>query len=196
MTYKEIPGWFEFEEVYDFLASQVGPCDRLVEIGCWLGRSSIYLASKLKQKEQCNTLFCVDTFNGSPTEEPHLEEIRKRGPDGVYLGFLRNRHDFELDDFITPIRATSHSAAYFLKTYQPFRSVFIDGEHHYESVKSDIEDYWPMVIQRGYLAGHDYQCGWEGVDQAVKEFSESNSLTVECSHNCFLIQKPISVPKE
>jgi hypothetical protein len=56
--------------------------------------------------------------------------------------------------------------------YQPVASldvVFIDALHDYESVKHDIELWWPLVRPGGYLCGHDYNHKWPGVMRAVAE---------------------------
>ena len=47
--------------------------------------------------------------------------------------------------------------------------VFLDADHDYESVKADIAAWLPKVKPGGILAGHDYMCGWPGVDRAVAE---------------------------
>jgi len=54
-----------------------------------------------------------------------------------------------------------------------FDWVYIDGNHRYEFVKSDLECYLPKVKPRGYIAGDDYGVpGWwnDGVTRAVDEF--------------------------
>lgn len=190
MTYNEVAGWFTFEPVYDKLASLAVPGGKFIEIGSWFGRSSCYLASVLQKNAFPSTLFCVDTFGGTPTEDPQNEWIQWHDQDRVYLEFLINVRLCGVYQTIVPIRASSHNAASYLRNLSPFRAVFIDGDHHYDAVRSDITEYWPMVEEGGYLSGHDYQGGWDGVDRAVKEFTESNHLPVECLHNCFLIQKP------
>lgn len=51
--------------------------------------------------------------------------------------------------------------------------VFIDGAHDYESVKADIQAWYPKVRQGGIVSGHDYyqgKSGGMGVIQAVDEF--------------------------
>jgi hypothetical protein len=54
--------------------------------------------------------------------------------------------------------------------------VYIDAQHHYEAVLSDLEAWWPKVRRGGLLAGHDYcdadnECGRFGVQSAVDEFA-------------------------
>lgn len=57
--------------------------------------------------------------------------------------------------------------------------VYIDGAHDYESVKRDIELWWPIVRQGGILAGDDFGPSLPGVMQAVREFAESLQLKVD-----------------
>lgn len=74
-----------------------------------------------------------------------------------------------------------------IKAYSPFVSemfddesldfVYIDGLHDYDSVKSDINAFYPKVKKGGIIAGHDYhQLDWPGVFYAVNEFIEKNEL--------------------
>ena len=55
--------------------------------------------------------------------------------------------------------------------------VFIDADHSYRAVKSDIESWWPKMKPGGLLAGHDYiECPSYGVIRAVGEFVAANGL--------------------
>ena len=45
--------------------------------------------------------------------------------------------------------------------------VFKDGDHSYESVKSDIKYWEPIVKENGLIMGHDYN--WGDVARAVGE---------------------------
>lgn len=56
-----------------------------------------------------------------------------------------------------------------------FDLVFIDGDHSYEAVKSDIRNYLPKVRDGGILAGHDFG-QFEGVTQAVLEEGLDGSM--------------------
>ena len=48
--------------------------------------------------------------------------------------------------------------------------IYIDGLHTYEQVKRDIENYWPKLVEGGFLAGHD--CQIDGVFEAVWEHAQ------------------------
>jgi hypothetical protein len=52
---------------------------------------------------------------------------------------------------------------------QSLDSVFIDAAHDYENVKADILAWLPKVKKGGLIGGHDYGCGWGGVDLAVQQ---------------------------
>lgn len=61
---------------------------------------------------------------------------------------------------------------------------FIDAAHDYESVRDDIEAWWPIVRSGGWLTGHDYRhtdkrFDFSGVDRAVDEFAARVGLPVE-----------------
>ena len=56
--------------------------------------------------------------------------------------------------------------------------VYIDGNHNYESVKEDIEHYYPLVKPNGFFGGHDFYGNFKGVVLAVTEFVKENGLTL------------------
>ena len=69
------------------------------------------------------------------------------------------------------------AAPLFPKEY--FDLVFIDADHHYDAVLSDIKAWWPLVRKNGFLTGHDYGSRRIGVKQAVDEyFGEEKILTI------------------
>jgi hypothetical protein len=56
--------------------------------------------------------------------------------------------------------------------------IYIDADHRYESVRSDIDAWWPYLQPGGIFAGHDYMPEHEGVIRAVDEFAERQDLRV------------------
>lgn len=55
-----------------------------------------------------------------------------------------------------------------------FGLIFIDGDHKYESARSDIEICSKLLSRNGIMAVHDYSRGFPGVYQAVNEFLEAS----------------------
>lgn len=64
----------------------------------------------------------------------------------------------------------------------PLDFVYIDGNHGYEYVKTDLETYFPLVKEGGVLAGHDMN--GPGVNRALAEFVVENKLQPRLCRNC------------
>ena len=53
--------------------------------------------------------------------------------------------------------------------------LFIDGDHRYEGIKKDLQDWYPKVKHGGVISGHDYNEPSCGVKQAVDEYFNSRA---------------------
>lgn len=137
----------------------------VLEVGSFKGLSAFFMAIVAK------SVVCVDTFaadGGGQTQGHELTTFK---------------------DFRT---ATSrfNNVAWFIGTSEQaatspegpqgqFDMIFIDAMHVYESVKQDIELWWPRVKSGGIIAFHDYghtlnhdgsvKGGFPGVTRAVDE---------------------------
>jgi predicted O-methyltransferase YrrM len=125
----------------------------IVEIGSFLGASSSFLA--IAAKETNSHVFCVDTWQNDAMSE---------GKRDTYAEFLKNIS--ELSGWITPIRGYSEHVS------KEFRDridlLFIDGDHSYDSVKQDLDNWLPKLNINSWLIMHD--SGWaEGVKQVINE---------------------------
>ncbi len=58
--------------------------------------------------------------------------------------------------------------------------VYIDGSHQYQDVLNDISAWWPILSDKGILAGHDFddQEIHAGVKEAVTQFARGIDQTV------------------
>jgi len=129
--------------------------------------------------------------------------------DGAWYGGAKGRSQDDMDcvydavchRFAAPVlsgtvaihRACSaDAAATFDDAY--FDWVYIDGNHRYEFVKADLEEYAPKVKPGGFIAGDDYRvAGWweDGVTRAVDEFIRSSQCQViSTAANQFILRKP------
>ncbi len=145
-------GWFTHDEGKFLEELSVGK--RVLEIGSYCGRSSIYIARSAER------LHCLDTFKSTAVGLPEED---------TYKEFLFNITRYGLIGKVTDTRANSQDCP---QLNQKFDMVFIDGDHSYEAVKSDI-DYavTNMNFQSGgILAFHDYHSQKDpGVTKAVDE---------------------------
>lgn len=55
---------------------------------------------------------------------------------------------------------------------------YIDAAHDYDSVKKDINAWWPRIKKGGVFCGHDYGSKHVGVAKAVDEFIAENKLVM------------------
>jgi len=69
--------------------------------------------------------------------------------------------------------------------------IFIDGDHTYQGVRSDIQLYVPFVKPGGYIFFDDYSTDFKGVMRALQELVIANNLTMHSasSFNNFYVQK-------
>jgi cephalosporin hydroxylase len=181
LTWRDIPGFFDFATVYDEAVDRAPRDSILVEVGCLFGRSTLYLAERIKQANKGLILYAVDRWDMSAWPDGCGRMIFQAGGESsnymnTYGGFFEAfRYALEgsgLKDYVTVVRRDSVDAATeMLNAVYGGRVsfVFIDANHTYGSVRADIEAWEKVLAPGGYLAGHDYEQGWPGVTKAVDE---------------------------
>jgi hypothetical protein len=89
-------------------------------------------------------------------------------------------------------RTSTEAAGLFSDGYLDW--VYVDGDHLYEAVRSDLALFAPKVRPGGLLAGDDYgRAGWwdDGVTRAVDEFVASRGYeVVSLAANQFVLRAP------
>jgi hypothetical protein len=120
------------------LAEGIDKC-RYFEIGTWLGESVATVASRASS---CHTLCLPD------------EEMHRRGMDPAAIAshglFSRGLPG------VTQLYGDSRNFD-FGQFQEPFDLIFIDGDHHYDFVKSDtINVFKHLVHERSIVVWHDY----------------------------------------
>jgi predicted O-methyltransferase YrrM len=120
------------------LARSIPDCDYF-EIGTWMGESVANVAAVAKQ---CTTLNLPD------------EDMLKMGLDKKYVGlhrfFSKNLQN------VNHIQSDSQSFDY-IGLNKKFNLVFVDGDHHYESVKNDTTNAFKLLKDdNSVIVWHDY----------------------------------------
>lgn len=129
------------------------PNMRALEIGSWLGASTAIIAQVVKENN--GQLYCVDWWKGNlgPNYGAVNLGLIAQNYD-VFSLFQKNMEAFGVSDTVLPLKMRSQEAAPILKDGS-FDFIFIDGEHSYQTIKSDIENYLPKVKLGGLICGHD-----------------------------------------
>lgn len=115
----------------------------IVEVGCYHGRSVLWMAKELVRLGKVNSrIFAVDTWDWDPADFPSfLMNLAERLP--------------EQQAMIRPIRGESNRAAHIVDN-DTVDLVFIDGEHDEYHVREDILAWAAKIRNGGVLSGHDY----------------------------------------
>lgn len=170
MNYNNIEGWFNWEPIYDEFVDKSNSNTIIVEIGSWLGKSTAYLASKIKQSNKKITFYTVDTFLGSPNEKGLLEVVRFNGG-SILNKFKQNMKDCNCLEYVIPIESDSESASQKFEN-ESVDFIFVDGGHTYKDVLLDLQSWFPKLKNNGIIAGHDW---WhDPVKEAVRDYFGKN----------------------
>jgi predicted O-methyltransferase YrrM len=166
--YENIKGWFDFQDVYTTMVNTASHGMHFVEVGAYYGKSAAYMAVEIINSGKDIKFDCVDTWDFVPSQT----EISQEMCEGLYEIFLKNIEPVK--NKITPIKALSWDGAAFYED-NSLDFVFIDAAHDYESVKKDINAWFPKVKKGGVIAGHDYT--WcADVQKAVNEFFKGKTI--------------------
>lgn len=173
LYWEQVPGFFDFHEVYDEAVATAPSNAVLVEVGTLFGRSALYMAEQIKKAQRFDiSFYCVDRWDLWPDiiwheDTAYSAVIREHG--SLFQAFAYFLEQSGLTQFVKILRMTSLQAAEVMYG-RGANFVFIDADHRYENCKADIMA-WKEVIKSRYhgtIAGHDYQL-FPDVAKAAKE---------------------------
>ena len=154
---------------------------RALEIGVFKGQTISLWALTARRLGLAVEITAVSPFAGNVAPQPRLlRSLRKRfdrryraadalgnlHPNDDYLA--RNREIFAAFDLdFVPIRAikgkSDDPSVLARLRGQALELIYIDGDHSFEAVSSDIANYAPLVVPGGYLVMDDAACELPGV---------------------------------
>lgn len=176
--YKIVPGWFNCPDLYSIMVRQAPAYplpSTFVEIGCWKGKSSSYMAEQIMLSGKTINFYCVDTWKGTTTEDHHQADPDVVN-DKLFEVFTANMSPFA--GYYVPIQSLSVAAAsQFADKSLDF--IYIDASHEYQDVKDDINVWLPKLKVGGTIAGDDYNSREvrRAVDELIPNVSELNRFT-------------------
>ncbi len=189
--YESIQGWFNFEKVYSLMVERSQNHSKFVEVGSWLGKSSVYMAVEINNSGKDIKFYTVDTWEGSLDEndkDKNLhEDLFSKMNKSLYDSFLENI--IPVENIITPIRKKSIEAS---KDFEDnsLDFVYIDANHQFRNVLEDLKSWYPKVKSGGVIAGHDYDEHWKEVKKAVDVFFKNCKDDLKFYDNTWFYEKP------
>jgi hypothetical protein len=164
--YEEIDGWFDYDGLYEQVLDRLVEDAKIVELGCWKGKSSSYLAVQSHNLKKNFELHFVDTWGGSPEhfESKEFANAINEDNDLIYNQFVENisRVDYPYNIH----RMTSLEAADLFEN-NSLDFVYFDTNHSFSYLTQELKKWYPKLKAGGILAGHDYN---GPVMSAVKAF--------------------------
>jgi len=159
--YMLIDGWLSAREaitLYKLVRSIKNDDITICEIGSWLGKSSYVLARALDGRRE-GKLICIDPFDASGDEssEKIYKNIKNRLDVPLVTKFTENMRKLGVLGRIKTITGYSHEVV--KKFNEPIDVLFIDGNHDYNSVLRDYQDWSKLIKKGGYIVFHDVGAG-------------------------------------
>lgn len=189
----DLQGWDSQHRVFAKIIEEVEP--RLIaEIGTWKGASAIHMARLCRQNGLDTEIVCIDTWLGNWQHWSRSDGAGSRkdlrlinGFPHLYDQFISNVLHEGVNEIITPLPLTGVAGAKLFAHYKLRPDiVYIDGDHEYESVVSDLRLWLPLVAPGGCLIGNDYN--WPGVKRAAEEVASAFKHSLESFENKFVMR--------
>ncbi len=166
-TYKDIKGWFDWEEHYKTAVENAKDGDVFVEIGTFLGKSTCFLANEIKQSGKKIKFYTVDSFIGEGNDASYTKTVEENGGN-IYNAFLNNVKKCGVEGYVTPLVGTSTEISKKFEN-ESINFLYVDGDHNYNGIKNDLENWTPKVKRDSVIQGHDFAEYAKSVIQAVTE---------------------------
>lgn len=149
--YADVPGWLTDDE--GRYLRKLAEGKRVLEIGSYCGRSTIWIGTSATE------VHCIDTWAGDSTPAAGMD---------MFAAFKANLQRYHVGHKVFTYRGHSSNVINLVPGF--FDMVFIDGDHTYPSVKTDIELALKVLSPGGILVFHDYDRACDpGVKQAIQE---------------------------
>lgn len=189
-------GWGSTHHYLEQAVEQMRP-GIVVEIGVWMGGSTMTMARRMRQLGLDGVVVSVDTWLGAWdhwTPEWFSMLKMRHGRPTLQDTFMANVIDAGLQDYVLPLPLDSANAGMVLQRAGVMADVIhLDAAHDYEAVRSDLALWWPRLRPGGVLIGDDYWPGnpdWPGVTRAFDELVAAEGLEMVHVDNKCWVRKP------
>tara|TARA_B100000989_G_scaffold298194_1_gene286499 strand:+ start:3562 stop:4137 length:576 start_codon:yes stop_codon:yes gene_type:complete len=155
------------------------------EIGVWKGDFS----ELILKKNDPTKLYLIDPWKdfGDDYFDKDHNKYRQQNQDLRYDQVKERLKKNILSNQVEILKMTSKEALSKLSNIK-FDFVYVDGNHQYNFVKYDIENYFKLLNKSGYLVGDDYRL--DSVQKAVHDFTQTNDYkNFFVKNDQFILQK-------
>jgi len=145
--YNEIFGYYNTTFEIDIIAQLAIGRKRALEIGCFIGKSTVAIAAGAE------SVLSIDPFDCHHSDINGDGNLVRDGG-GLITNLAAWTESVKGYDNVKAIVGTSQEVLPTLK--ETFDYIFIDGDHSFEGVYHDIKNCWPLLEEGGVLVLHDY----------------------------------------
>ncbi len=147
-----------FKRLLRFLKQHRPDAEFIVEIGSYTGETAVMLAEEFQNA----LITCVDNWKGGYcVDERTTPEI---------MGSVEQAFDARTKSVLNILKVKGDSISIAQEVSEKaYDIIYIDADHSYEAVLSDIRNWQPKLSIGGILCGHDYDPSNPGVMKAVDE---------------------------
>ena len=172
-----------YAEVREFLLAHLPQGGVCAEIGVFKGDFSEAILHVNRPRK----LHLIDPWYPGAADLPNLDA------DATHASICeRFASEIATDTVVMHREPSSAAAAHFLDA--TFDWIYIDGDHHYDTVRQDLDLYLPKVKAGGYIVCDDYHFAGnfdDGVTRAVDEFiARGRCRKVFKRRSQFVMRKP------
>jgi predicted O-methyltransferase YrrM len=178
------PDWGGKSKIFSDFITNYKP-HSILELGSFLGDSTITMAKLLKENSIDGCILTIDTWLGSQEHWLkdkcnllHLYDNFEYGISTLYNKCVTNIIKSEVEDFIVPFPTTTSTAYDVLFAVgMKFDMIYMDADHNENVVYSDLNKYCNLLNDGGVMFGHDID--WIGIKNAVELYCKDNGLTYD-----------------
>lgn len=178
--------------VFDQVLGEAKPTI-IIEVGSFVGESTIYMAKILRKVAPGSVIIAVDTWLGGIDHWLKVPEKLKFwfGRPGLYYQFLGNVMAHQCQDIVLPLTLDSLNAARLLAHLQISADfIYVDASHEQGDALRDFEAYWDRLNRYGVLMADDLTNWFPGVVKDWETFLRKHNLKGKVDGEKGWVSKP------
>lgn len=160
----------------------------VVEVGCFVGATTVFLNQHLHAECDVRRFLCIDTFAGFAADDLAVEETRGKQLDAVQRDCLFGMNDqrwfnytMRLNGFANVTTVKGDIKAVDLAAQVPAIAFALLDVDLYQPTRAALAQVWPLLTAGGVVVIDDCRTdnAFDGAHQAWSEFIAANGLAAE-----------------